>query len=169
MYTNWGIPILHFVAGLEDFCLDLEFAIGRRMSIYWRFCWVFLSPVSMLLVIIYAVATMGPVQYSQLDFPIEYVVAGWSLLLIGVVQLPIWYVYSCVQSIGTTSGALTPNKNWGPSNPEKRIEWLKYKEEAKQRHRVAARNANHSGLRRNLYLLFGKYWEEHTIQIENKW
>lgn len=153
-----------FVAGIEDFCLDLEFTIGRKASFYWRSCWLFLAPITMILVFFYQMVTFGTITYAGLEFPQEYVVAGWSILAIGAIQLPIWFIYEFannVKATTTTCDALCesfkPTENWGPRNPQKRIEWLKYKEEAKQRHRRAAQNANHSAWKRKLYIAFGKY------------
>lgn len=160
---KFGRYLISFVAGMEDFCLDLEFTTGRKASFYWRFCWVFLSPVTMILVFFYQMATMKPLSYAGLEFPHEYVAAGWTILAIGAIQLPIWYVYAYAHTDSKSSAcsklwkAFKPTEEWGPRNPQKRIEWLKFKEEAKQRHRLAARNANHSALRRKIYLLFGKY------------
>lgn len=148
---------------MEDFCLDLEFTIGRKPSFYWRICWLVLAPVSMILVFVYQMATMETVSYSGLEFPPEYVAAGWAILAVGAVQLPIWFVYAYAQSSKTASAcraigkSFKPNENWGPSKPQDRIEWLKFKEEAKQKRRLAARNANHSGLTEKLYTWFGKY------------
>lgn len=152
-----------FIAGIEDFCLDLEFTTGRKASFYWRFCWIFLSPASMILVLLYSFATMKPITYSGLDFPIEYVVGGWTILAVGLVQLPIWFIYAFAHNTKTTSvcdalyETFKPNKHWGPRSPQTRVEWLKFKEEAKQRHRLAARKANHSTWTQKLYIAFGKY------------
>lgn len=151
------------IAGIEDFCLDLEFTTGRKATFYWRFCWIFLSPVTMILVFFYSAVTMPPLQFSGKDYPHEYIAAGWTIFAIGLIQLPIWFIYAFTHNSKKASvcealrESFKPNEHWGPRNPQKRIEWLKYKEEGKQRHRLAARNANHSTLTRKLYTWFGKY------------
>lgn len=117
----------------------------------------------MILVFFYSVATMPPLEFSGIPFPSEYIAAGWIIFAIGLIQLPIWFIYAFSHNSKKASvwealrESLKPNENWGPVNPQKRIEWMKFKEEGKQRHRLAARNANHSGLKRKLYTWFGKY------------
>lgn len=106
---------------------------------------------------------MEPLKYSDIEFPVEYVVAGWTLLAIGVIQLPIWFIYAFAHNTKTTSvcsaigKTFKPTENWGPCDPQMLVEWLKYKEDGKQKFRLAARNANHSAWKRKLYIAFGKY------------
>lgn len=142
--------------------MDLEFMTGRPVTFYWRFCWIFLSPVAMTTVFIYSTITMKPLQYAGMNYPIEYLVAGWCIFLIGMIQLPLWACWTFARNskhsfLNAICESFRPTKYWGPHDKQIRIEWLKYKEEAKQRHRMAAQAANHSAWKQKLYIIFGKY------------
>lgn len=98
-------------AGLENFCDDLEFMSNKKVSLYWRLCWSFFTPVMMIVIFIYSMATIKPIKYSELYFPVAgdgkpiarcgiarclanismlYIVAGWLLFVVGAAQFPLW-------------------------------------------------------------------------------
>lgn len=57
------------ISGLENFCEDLEFMTGRRISIYWRICWGVITPGLLIIIFIYAMVNLKPLQYSGWDYP----------------------------------------------------------------------------------------------------
>nr|XP_017102484.2 sodium-dependent nutrient amino acid transporter 1 [Drosophila bipectinata] len=58
-----------WIYGLQNFCDDIEFMCNRRVSLYWRMCWSFFTPVMMIVIFIYSMVTIEPIQYSELYFP----------------------------------------------------------------------------------------------------
>lgn len=154
---------IFYFYGLEELCLDLEFVTGHSVTFYWRFCWVFLSPLTMSIVFVYSTVTMEPLKYANLDYPHEYIVAGWAIFLVGMFQLPLWMFWKFGYEVrdkklyDSLCQTFKPTENWGPANPQIRNEWRKFKEEAKRRRRIAAESANHGFIKRKLYTLFGKY------------
>lgn len=82
-----------WIYGLENICNDIEFMSGRKVTLYWRLCWGLVTPVFMSVIFIYAMAEYKPPTYSELDFPDGYIVAGWVLFAIGVLQLPLWAMW----------------------------------------------------------------------------
>lgn len=142
--------------------MDLEFATGRFVTFYWRICWLVLAPLIMTIVFVYSTATMQQLTYSGLDYPIEYLVGGWSIFLIGMFQIPLWASWTIANKSRTygcsaVRKTFAPSKYWGPQNPQIRIEWMKYKEEALERRRMLAKASNHGPIKRKLYTLFGQY------------
>jgi len=152
-----------WIYGVDNLCIDVEFMTGRRVSFYWRFCWAFLAPLVMITVFIYSLATMKPLQYAELDYPVEYIVAGWSIFIIGGIQIPLWAVWTLCHKTNLSfcnaiKKTFSPSKYWGPNNEIQRAEWIKYKEEVLQRRAVAIASSNHSYLRQKLnIILLGKY------------
>lgn len=154
------IAIFYFY-GLEDICIDIEFMTGRRVTFYWRICWLLLSPITMSIVFIYSTITMKPLTYSGLDFPTEYVVGGWCIFLVAMIQIPLWSFYHLNRNPDVRKQSVrrwfNETQRWGPLDQTNRNEWMKYKEEYKQRTRAAAKAANHPRWLRKIYLIFGKY------------
>lgn len=62
---------IFWIYGLENCCWDLEFMTGRKTSLYWRTCWIFITPVLMAVIFIYSMATIKPLQYSGWDYPVS--------------------------------------------------------------------------------------------------
>lgn len=153
---------IFWVYGLENFCLDLEFMSNRKVSLYWRLCWGFVTPVLMIIIFVYKIITIEPEKYGGRLFPTEAYVAGWLLLAVGVCQTIIWGIWVISRQndssfIRKIRSASKPTDSWGPANLKKRSEWLKFKEEKIEERRKIAETHGHSIVRQKLCLLFGKY------------
>ncbi|XP_016983406.1 sodium-dependent nutrient amino acid transporter 1 [Drosophila rhopaloa] len=131
-----------WVYGLQNFCDDIEFMCNRRVSLYWRVCWSFFTPVMMIIIFIYSMATIEPIKYSELYFPEAANVAGWLLFAIGAAQFPlwgIWYISRHPQGNlwNSFKASMKPSDRWGPANPDIRREWVIFKnQKAAQRAQV---------------------------------
>ncbi|XP_017051843.1 sodium-dependent nutrient amino acid transporter 1 [Drosophila ficusphila] len=121
-----------WVYGLQNFCDDIEFMCNRRVSLYWRVCWSFFTPVMMIIIFIYSMATIEPIKYSELYFPEAANVCGWLLFAIGAAQFPLWGIwYISRHPQGTLwnsfKASMKPSDRWGPANPDTRREWVIFK------------------------------------------
>jgi hypothetical protein len=56
-------------AGVDSLSNDLEFMLGRKLGIYWRLCWGFITPVLMLVILVYSLVIMQPETYHDELFP----------------------------------------------------------------------------------------------------
>jgi solute carrier family 6 amino acid transporter-like protein 5/7/9/14 len=54
---------------VDNFCNDVEFMVGRKLSAYWRLCWGIITPILMIVILVYAMATMKPETYQDKPFP----------------------------------------------------------------------------------------------------
>lgn len=158
-----------WIYGLENFCDDVEFMLNRRPGIYWRVCWGFVTPVFMLVIFIYSAVTYQKLLYGGSQYPMAaygefrgsdeesrfvqmikkfvFSAAGWILLAIGVVLVPLWAIYimdfkSNVYS--SVRNATIPKDNWGPKSPALKREWLKFKADLRET-RAAANKISKGG------------------------
>ncbi|EDW26724.1 GL14641 [Drosophila persimilis] len=123
-----------WIYGMQNFCDDVEFMCNRRVSLYWRVCWSFFTPVMMIVIFIYSMVTIEPITYSEQFFPEAGNVAGWLLFGIGAAQFPLWWMWYISQhregSLGQSFVAsLRPSDKWGPANPETKRQWVIFKNE----------------------------------------
>lgn len=58
-----------WIYGLENFCEDVEFMTDRKVTVYWRLCWAFFTPMLMLIIFIYSMITVQPISYSGSFYP----------------------------------------------------------------------------------------------------
>lgn len=59
------------IAGIDQFCLDLEFMIKKKVGIYWKICWGFLMPGLLIIIFVYFIITLKPLKYGiyDLEYP----------------------------------------------------------------------------------------------------
>lgn len=79
-----------WVYGVDRFCRDVEFMLGRRTGIYWRFCWKFVTPTIMISIFVYFVLTWQPITYHDLEYSPNLTLLGWSIAAFALFQLPLW-------------------------------------------------------------------------------
>lgn len=61
--------VLGWVYGVDRLCKDIEFMIGHRVGNYWRWCWAFITPSIMTLILIYFYATYESLTYNNVQYP----------------------------------------------------------------------------------------------------
>ncbi|KAH8236195.1 hypothetical protein KR026_006411, partial [Drosophila bipectinata] len=138
-----------WIYGLQNFCDDIEFMCNRRVSLYWRMCWSFFTPVMMIVIFIYSMVTIEPIQYSELYFPEAGNVAGWLLFGIGAAQFPLWGLWYVSRHregsfCSSIMASLKPNEKWGPANAEVKREWQIFKSQ-KAAQRAAQKESSKLG------------------------
>lgn len=71
LYKLNRVTSFYTFSGLENICVDIECALGRKTGIYWRLCWSIFTPVIMITVFMYAMITAehykfgGNYEYPQ--------------------------------------------------------------------------------------------------------
>ncbi|KAH8396322.1 hypothetical protein KR222_008501, partial [Zaprionus bogoriensis] len=149
-----------WIYGLQNLCDDIEFMCNKKVSLYWRLCWYFFTPIMMIVIFIYSMVTIQPIKYSELYFPVAGDVAGWLIFAIGSAQFPLWgWWYIHTHRHGSFSESfkisMRPSDKWGPANPMIRRDWVIFKSDLAAR-RAAAANSNKLGFfRQKLYNVIG--------------
>ncbi|CAK9834193.1 Sodium-dependent nutrient amino acid transporter 1 [Anthophora retusa] len=138
--ASFEVIAISWVYGVDNFLDDTEFMIGTRPSLYWRFCWCFLTPLSLFSILIYFLSELTPITYNGKYYPTSAYVAGWMLLGLGVIQLPVWMIVGRLQQNRNKSclDTLKPSSDWGPKDPVKYKEWKDFKDSK----RMARMNLN---------------------------
>lgn len=135
-----------WIYGVDRLCMDIEFMLKRKTSIYFRVCWLFITPMLMIGIFIYFIATYKPVDYQGYQYHpkmhgergnililnIYYssyfccclTAFGWCISLFCVLQLPIWAVIAILKQDGNCYkekilNAFKVDVNWGPRDSDK--------------------------------------------------
>lgn len=80
-YTFFIYKYFYCFLGIENFCWDLEYMTGRKASLYWRFCWFFITPVFMTFIFIYSMSNLEPLKYSGWEYP-SYLTCKYTVIYI---------------------------------------------------------------------------------------
>lgn len=130
-----------WIYGLDKICDDIQFMTKRHVGWYWRVCWGFITPCCMISLFILALYSFTEPDYSRKTIPHEYHVFGWSLFVIGIIQIPIWFGFEMQHQMNERDlleslvNGLQPSKNWGPKNLGTKMEWTKFKSEQSEKRR----------------------------------
>lgn len=121
-----------WIYGVDNFCSDIEFMVGRKLSAYWRLCWGIITPVLMISILAYAIVTMKPETYQDKPFPTSAYAAGWVLFGFGVIQFPIWALVAVFKRREGIKSAFQPSELWRPQNSKIYKEWRDFKEKRRR-------------------------------------
>ncbi|CAG9113477.1 unnamed protein product [Plutella xylostella] len=154
-----------WIYGLENVCLDIELMLGVRTSAYWRVCWGLATPGLMVAVFVYSLISFKPLVFGgDYVYPFAGYVAGFTLLLAGVVVVPIFlittlYKYRTGRFSETVAKAFSMKSSWGPRRTDDRRDWLAFREQT-----LAERQKLGIGRFRHIYLsLTGGYRRQTDI------
>ncbi|PNF16937.1 Sodium-dependent nutrient amino acid transporter 1 [Cryptotermes secundus] len=121
-----------WIYGVDNFCNDIEFMVGKKLSAYWRLCWGIITPVLMIVILLYSIVTMKPETYQDKPFPSSAYAAGWILFGFGVIQFPIWALFAVIKRREAIKSAFQPSEMWRPQNSKTYEEWKDFKEKKRR-------------------------------------
>ncbi|XP_038630787.1 sodium- and chloride-dependent neutral and basic amino acid transporter B(0+)-like [Scyliorhinus canicula] len=128
--TGWIVIItalleviaLNWIYGMNRFIKDIEMMIGKRTWIFWlwwRACWMFISPCLLTAVLVWSLATFTSPTYGSVEYPVWATVLGWCMIIFCIMWIPIVAIVRIVQAEGATlcqkiSAACASAPDWGP-------------------------------------------------------
>ncbi len=110
--TTLEVVAVSWVYGLGRFVRDIHFMLGRRMGFYWRLCWGFVIPVALIVMLAHIVLDFSPVEYAGKVLPQGAQVAGIALVLLALLQVPLWAVYAAFMQKGDSCKEVSVNKRF---------------------------------------------------------
>ncbi|XP_033160463.1 sodium-dependent nutrient amino acid transporter 1 isoform X1 [Drosophila mauritiana] len=102
--------------------------LNIKTSNYYRICWSIVTPLVMLVILVYSLLTMRPLSYNGQEFPLVYRVVGWCVSGCIIGQLFYWAFYANFkQPKGSLksriNNSIKPHSDWGPSDPKKLMDY----------------------------------------------
>lgn len=90
---------IFWIYGLRDFCLDMEFMLGRKVTPFWRVTWTIVTPGMMLIIFIYSMVKLeNPTYANDLEYPAFCIAAGWLIFIVGISQIFLWMFWLSCQN-----------------------------------------------------------------------
>lgn len=120
---------LSWCYGVDRLYKDIALMIGYEPHFWWKYMWKYVTPLIILFIWIFSVATLGPVTYGdEYQYPEWSIAVGWMMGIISVLPIPIVAVIQIMSTPGSLMARLRhltkPDKSWGPSQPEDRKRYL---------------------------------------------
>ncbi|CAH0564757.1 unnamed protein product [Brassicogethes aeneus] len=139
VFAIFEVVAVMWIYGLDNFCEDLEFMTKKKVGLYWRITWGFITPVILIVVFFYFIFTLKPLQYGiyQYYYPEGITAAGWCILGLGILQAICWISYYAYHARKTSKNGFWSNffshDKWRPKRQDRYEEWKKFKEESQSR------------------------------------
>ncbi|XP_029462577.1 sodium- and chloride-dependent neutral and basic amino acid transporter B(0+)-like isoform X2 [Rhinatrema bivittatum] len=108
--------------GGNRFIEDIEMMLGKKSFmfwLYWRACWFYITPVFLIIILIWSVATMSPVTFDEQEYPTWATVLGWLMLAFCLIWIPILALEKIYKARGNLWQRIVKScssaPNWGPA------------------------------------------------------
>ncbi|XP_077294962.1 sodium-dependent nutrient amino acid transporter 1-like [Arctopsyche grandis] len=135
-----------WIYGVRRFCNDIEFMLNMKVSIYWRLCWSVLTPLILIVILIYSLITVlsTAINYSGIPYPTSAIVCGWILSAFGISLVPMFALFSFYKRrhLGVQEmflSAFKPKEEWGPVDPVIKNDWLNFSQQKDQESKLKPR------------------------------
>ncbi|XP_033036457.1 sodium-dependent proline transporter isoform X2 [Trachypithecus francoisi] len=111
-------------AGIQRFCRDIHMMLGFKPGLYFRACWLFLSPATLLALLVYSIVKYQPSEYGSYRFPPWAELLGILMGLLSCLMIPAGMLVAVLREEGSfwerLQQASRPAMDWGPSLEENR-------------------------------------------------
>ncbi|XP_042205816.1 sodium-dependent nutrient amino acid transporter 1-like isoform X2 [Homarus americanus] len=127
------VAAIHWVYGVNNFCRDIEFMLGRKTGYYWKFCWAILIPALLSIIFIYSQTTAKRLAVGSYVFSSGAIAFGVCLAVLACFMVPIFFG---VELMRTRNGSASlweailktfkPTAEWCPKDPILRQEYRQF-------------------------------------------
>lgn len=87
--------------GVDNFSNDVESMLGQRPGLFWRVCWMYISPAFLLVIFIFSLLGYEEMLGEEYEYPEWSIALGWTLTLSSTLCIPIYIVYKILITPGT--------------------------------------------------------------------
>ncbi|ELU04100.1 hypothetical protein CAPTEDRAFT_93564 [Capitella teleta] len=124
------ICVVMYVYGYGRFSNDVQSMIGFPPNWYWLICWVGITPLSIVAIIVFYAILQEPITYNDQKYPAWASTLGWLTVALALMWIPLWAVFKawlCNPSV--FAEMLNPTSDWGPALEQHRLHRKKLDEE----------------------------------------
>jgi len=141
------VLVLTWIYGRDKLIKDFKFMLGRKLGFYWKFCWFYFIPLTIIGLFFYSLISYDPVKYANIALPLGAQLFGWSIFSLGVFLLLAIMVAQfmhqhvnykqrlsdsddtsltgwCQLKDRVVAALFRPMDSWGPSSYFHRSRWL---------------------------------------------
>ncbi|KAF0033854.1 hypothetical protein F2P81_013920 [Scophthalmus maximus] len=90
-----------WIFGVRRLSLMIKKMQGKTPNIYFRVCWMLLSPLLVLCILISSLVQYTPVHYGKYTYPVWAELLGWCVSLVSIVWIPLGAVHEICSNKGS--------------------------------------------------------------------
>ncbi|CAK9296308.1 unnamed protein product [Gordionus sp. m RMFG-2023] len=96
--------IVSYLYGTQRFVDDIETMIGYKISFWWKLCWRYISPTSLLILLLYDWASSSGLTYGEsYVFPPLAIGLGWCMAIFTVSFIPGFFIYKYITFVSNSN------------------------------------------------------------------
>ncbi|XP_035217172.1 sodium-dependent dopamine transporter-like isoform X1 [Stegodyphus dumicola] len=95
-----------WIYGIGRFSADIKEMLGFEVGKWWKFCWVLMAPLFIMLIIVYGLTSYEPLSYEEYQYPMWANLFGMALAASSVLCIPFVAVGKLLTTPGTFSERL---------------------------------------------------------------
>ncbi|XP_071125321.1 sodium- and chloride-dependent glycine transporter 2-like isoform X2 [Mytilus edulis] len=120
--------VIGWIYGTDKFYKDIEMMIGYTPCTGWKICWKFITPVVILVMLVFNMTQLQPVSYNHYQYPSYAIVIGWVIGMVSVAPIPLYMIKAIACAEGSLHARigclLRPISEWEPvlRNEKNRME-----------------------------------------------
>ncbi|KAH9504501.1 Sodium- and chloride-dependent glycine transporter 2 [Bulinus truncatus] len=120
---------ISYAYGANTFLDNIKLMLGRRPSMLWKISWSFITPATLLAILIFTWFDFDPTSYGDYTFPSWAEGIGIVITLLSVLAMPVVAVYQIIRGVvrlrdkgllEVVKKMMKPTKDWGPRLKEHR-------------------------------------------------
>ncbi|XP_074640483.1 sodium- and chloride-dependent glycine transporter 2-like [Tubulanus polymorphus] len=114
---------ISWIYGFHRFSEDIKLMLGFKPNLYWRVCWQFITPLLMLVIMIFTAVSQTQASYGDYQFPDWAISVGWLIASASVVCIPLVFITqfffytdhfsNCSKE--SLKRLISPTPEWGPA------------------------------------------------------
>jgi solute carrier family 6 amino acid transporter-like protein 5/7/9/14 len=126
-YSVSGFPLLfvgllelialNWIYGYDRFAEDIKLMLGHRPNIYWKVCWMGVSPVVIIITIVFNCVSYKPPSMDLYTYPAWAQALGWLISLFPILLIPAFFLFQFCKDGGFSllREVMKPEPDWGPA------------------------------------------------------
>ncbi|GFU47435.1 sodium-dependent dopamine transporter [Trichonephila clavipes] len=92
-----------WIYGIGRFSADIRQMLGFEVGRWWKFCWFFMAPLFIMMIIVYGLISYEPLSYEAYEYPPWANVFGMAMAASSVLCIPFVAIYKLITTPGTFS------------------------------------------------------------------
>ncbi|XP_019625288.1 PREDICTED: sodium-dependent proline transporter-like isoform X1 [Branchiostoma belcheri] len=120
---------IQYVYGMKRFSKDIKTMLGFEPPIYFKVCWVAITPALLMFILIFNLVQFNPVTYGDYEYPNWAEIMGLLMGLSSCLLIPVVAVIQVCRQKGSLleriKAAARPSPDWGPALEDHRQEMMK--------------------------------------------
>ncbi|XP_070557742.1 sodium- and chloride-dependent glycine transporter 1-like [Ptychodera flava] len=113
--------VISWIYGVGNFYDDIEMMLKKTPSLYWKICWLFITPFSIFFIILMTYIDYVPVYYGDYVYPPAGEIIGWLSASASLVMIPLWMILEFLTHstgdgfVERVKSIMRPTEDWGPA------------------------------------------------------